>query len=230
MISFEEKKSLIPATSQTKPIETYLVFAPQNPKSNAGEIIQEPELTPDLPHTKQPPVNEPQIQPKTIAHSLPPIIKPDQQEQLKNNTQTEESADVENSTKAELETKTETIDSNVKNTQPSTQQNTIRPSSALNATSKYLNSLNQNALNSMIDNQGQRILQEHANPIIETGEISTLTEDEKFRKSFTKQINCKNYLNKAIGVLSGVTGGTLKCSELPNFQEYINKHKKGNPQ
>lgn len=204
-------------------IESYLVFAPkaqtrepinavkQPPDTQTTETVKPIEISveqraPDAPDIS---VELPEPALEKIAPLSPPAapIEP----------QTVPSAEP-------LTTETATPLSTSKNKARSPSYSSLSSHQALEAARQYIGQQNNDALNALSEREVKQYNYNQQHPEIKTTPFQTLTEDEKFRKSITTQIDCRNAVNKTIGLLSGITGGTLKCSKLPSLTPYIEKH------
>lgn len=70
----------------------------------------------------------------------------------------------------------------------------------------------------------REFMQRQANPVGKIPDFSqTLSEDEQRLKAITKEVNCDSTVNATVAVLMGIAGGMVKCSNKPDFQQFIDK-------
>lgn len=97
--------------------------------------------------------------------------------------------------------------------------------SSRDAIREFLSSDNVNKVNQQSLDAAQEYRRLQTSPILP--ERKLLSEDEIIQKKVIKQVNCESGLNQTLAVLSGVTGGNLRCSERSkDIDKFIEKHKK----
>ena len=95
-------------------------------------------------------------------------------------------------------------------------------SNASDVARQQLSGLNQSKLQSMAQQAAREYQQQKNAPKLELNPTDPfVTEDEKLRKSVQVNVNCDGYTNTAASVLSGLFGGTLKCTKAPKVDSFI---------
>jgi hypothetical protein len=95
-------------------------------------------------------------------------------------------------------------------------------SNAPDVAQQQLSGLNQSKLHAMAQQAAREYQQQKNAPILELKPADPfVTEDEKLRKSVQVNVNCDGYTNTAASMLSGLFGGTLKCTKGPKVDAFI---------
>lgn len=215
-------------TASPVAIDSYLVFAPK-------PQLREPQKQEPQNKIKQTPDTQPTATVKPIeievdqqvqdAHDISAQLSEPAPEQPAPLPPTTAPLEPQTAPNAEpITTEPATPSSVSKNNTKSPSYSSLSSHQALEAARRYIGQQNNDALNALSEQEVRQYNYNQQHPKIETTPFQTLTEDEKFRKRITSQIDCRNTLNKTIGLLSGITGGTLKCSELPSLSPFIEKH------
>ena len=95
-------------------------------------------------------------------------------------------------------------------------------SNAPDVARQQISGLNQSKLQAMAHQAAREYQQQKNAPILELKPADPfVTEDEKLRKSVQVNVNCDGYTNTAASMLSGLFGGTLKCTKGPKVDAFI---------
>jgi hypothetical protein len=87
---------------------------------------------------------------------------------------------------------------------------------------RQLNSLNQAKLQDLAQQAAKEYQEQKSSPNLDLKPVDPkVTEDEKLRDSVQVRVNCDSNTNKIASVLSGFMGGTLKCTEGPEINSFI---------
>lgn len=90
---------------------------------------------------------------------------------------------------------------------------------------KHLQNYQSQAINRLSSQQAKRHQQAKNSPDLQIPQFDPFTtEDEKFHAALDVRVDCSSTLNKTLSVLSGITGGALKCSKGADLTPFIKKH------
>lgn len=90
---------------------------------------------------------------------------------------------------------------------------------------QHLQNYHSQAVEQLSSQQAKRYQQTKTSPDLQLPEFDPFTtEDEKYRKELSVRVDCSSTLNKSLSVLSGITGGGLKCSDGADLTPFLKKH------
>ncbi|GAA0853762.1 hypothetical protein [Aliiglaciecola litoralis] len=87
---------------------------------------------------------------------------------------------------------------------------------------QHLQVFSEQANQRLAQNQSKQYQQAKVSPDLQLPTIDPfITEDEKIMQQNTVQVNCSSGLNKAIANISGALGGNVKCTQMPQLNQFI---------
>jgi len=89
--------------------------------------------------------------------------------------------------------------------------------------SNQLQQLQQSQYQDMLNKQTQSYRQEWAQEVVRPSTVPKLTAEQELQKTRQIVANCDKGLNNTLAFLSGLTGGTVKCSKNAAFKGFIQR-------
>jgi hypothetical protein len=108
------------------------------------------------------------------------------------------------------------------NTEENNNQPALHTTNTAALAKKHMSSFQQDQLDSLAQKAARTYQRQKNSPVLRRKKIDPfVTEDEKFQASNRIKVNCNSGTNKAAAALSYFFGGSLKCSQPPKINTFI---------